>query len=121
MSISAEWHKISLAGNLTIRNSANIQITLSDLIESHKFVDLDCTQATDVDLSFIQLVIAARKSATMTGGQLSVSHTRDGALHDALTRAGLVGSAAVASDADRAFWATLDKETDDAQDHPHRG
>ncbi|TBW37616.1 STAS domain-containing protein [Siculibacillus lacustris] len=121
MSESKERHRISLAGNLTIRNSAEIHATISEFLESNQTVDLDCTDATEVDFSFLQLLLAARKTASLTGRSLSITHTRHGVLHDAATRAGLVGTAAVASDADRAFWATLDKETDDAQDHPHRG
>jgi anti-anti-sigma regulatory factor len=109
--------RVSLGGALTVRNAEEIRSRLLDALRQHPTVRIDCTAATDVDLSFIQLVLSARKSAAATGKCLSLTPPATDVLSDALVRAGLLG-AADDKPVDRLFW--LNKDTVDGEDHSHR-
>jgi ABC-type transporter Mla MlaB component len=116
MDRKASIHRCALDGDLTVRSAARIQGQLVDLLDRHRAIELDCAGATDIDLSFVQLVLAARKSADAIGASLTLSHPAGAVLHDAVTRAGIL-----TCDAERAFWLNTTGETRDGQDHPHRG
>jgi hypothetical protein len=51
-------------------------------------IAIDCSAASEIDLTFIQLLIAARVSIGASGGRLSLAHCPDGPLMDTLTRGG---------------------------------
>jgi anti-anti-sigma regulatory factor len=67
---------------------------------------IDCAGADEVDVSFIQLLIAARRAAQRNGKQLRLAAPPEGALQAALTRAGFIfpgaGGSADGSAADSA-------------------
>jgi len=79
---------VALAGALTIRTADTVHATLREAIAQHCNVSIDCTAATEVDLSFIQLLVAARASARRSDNSVSLAACPDGALLDALTHAG---------------------------------
>ena len=54
---------------------------------------IDCSAATDIDLSFIQLVLAARRSAAARSLHVSLVPDEAGNLVSALVRGGLVEEA----------------------------
>lgn len=80
--------RLVLDGALTIRNAAAIRATLLDTITSNAAVAIDATAAAEVDLSFIQLLIASRVSASSAGKSVTLASHPDGAFLDALTRGG---------------------------------
>jgi hypothetical protein len=49
---------------------------------------IDCSAATEIDLTFVQLLVATRVSAQRLGGTVSLAPAPDGALLDTLTRGG---------------------------------
>ena len=51
-------------------------------------IAIDCSAAGEVDLTFIQLLIAARISACASGQRISLAACPDGTLLDALIRGG---------------------------------
>lgn len=112
--------KVDLSGNLTVRRATEIQSLLLSEIRERRNINLDCTQASDVDLTFVQLLLAARKSADDSGVRLSLTHLDGGVLQTALRRAGVLGPSAQTSESDRVFWSTQTMEPADGQDHPHR-
>jgi anti-anti-sigma regulatory factor len=79
---------VALAGALTIRTIETVHATLREAIAQHGSVSIDCTAATEVDLSFIQLLVAARTSARRSDNSVVLAACPDGALLDALAQAG---------------------------------
>jgi anti-anti-sigma regulatory factor len=80
--------RLVLDGALTIRNAAAIRATLLDTVTSHSAITIDCTAAVEVDLSFIQLLIATGASASAAGKSVTLATRPDGAFLDALARGG---------------------------------
>jgi ABC-type transporter Mla MlaB component len=111
--------RVMLGGPLTVRTVALIHERLLAALRQFPSVTVDLSRAGEIDLSFIQLLLAARKSAAASGKRLSLARPAEGALRDALVCAGLIASADDQPTADQAFW--LNKEAADGQDHPHRG
>jgi ABC-type transporter Mla MlaB component len=111
--------RVMLGGPLTVRTVALMHERLLAALRQYPAVTVDLSRADEIDLSFIQLMLAARKSAAAAGKRLSLSAPAEGALLDALVCAGLIASAEDQPVAGQAFW--LNRETADGQDHPHRG
>ncbi|MDB5600428.1 MAG: hypothetical protein JWN71_2472 [Xanthobacteraceae bacterium] len=94
----------ALVGPLTVRTATQIHARLLEAIRSQPSISIDCSAATEVDLSFIQLVLAARNSAEAAGKSLSLAAPASGALLERLSQAGLVGRAHAPPVAGQAFW-----------------
>jgi anti-anti-sigma regulatory factor len=94
--------RLVLDGELTIRTA---EATYAKLLEaaSQPAVAIDCSGATEVDASLIQLVLAARASARQAGRSLTLAQPAEGKLREALQRGGFLAAAAPAT-ADQAFW-----------------
>lgn len=90
---------VTLDGSLTVRRIDAAQTKLAAALMRHTIVTVDCTAATEVDLSLIQLLLAARASATHAGKTLRLGAPADGALH-----AGLVSGGFLPDGPDTAFW-----------------
>jgi len=116
---AAEAHRLVLDGALTIRNMPSIHSRVLDAIRRHQTVQIDSAGATEVDLSFVQLLVAARRSAALEGRSLSLTDPATGPVLDTLTRAGLLDPKNPDLSGNEAFW--LCKEASDGKDHPDRG
>ncbi len=77
-----------LDGALTVRTAEIVHSKLRQAINEHPLIKLDCRDATDVDLTFVQLLLSARLSAERSGKTVTLAARPDGPLSDALTRAG---------------------------------
>jgi len=66
---------VECGGDLTIGHAEDLRDRLCAALEAGRDVLVDCTQAGEVDLSFIQLLQAARVSAARRGISLRL---RDG-------------------------------------------
>ncbi|EWY41634.1 hypothetical protein N825_24105 [Skermanella stibiiresistens SB22] len=97
---------VRFAGSLTVPEAAHIRSSLLDAFRDGDSVEVDCSGATDVDLSFVQLLLAARRTAVKLGKSITLSAPAAGALLDTLARGGLLGSGASAAAADHSFWMT---------------
>lgn len=80
---------IPCEGDLTIARAASLRETLLEALESARDVKLDCSAATNVDVTFLQLLVAAQRTAAARGVNLSIIAPEDGALAQALPRAGM--------------------------------
>jgi ABC-type transporter Mla MlaB component len=60
-------HTLRFAGALVVARAETIRDELIAAIERHDRVDIDCSKATDVDLTFVQILIAARRTAASWG------------------------------------------------------
>jgi len=74
-------------GELSIRASASLHGALLDACQGAMDVTVDCSAATDADLSFLQLLLAARRSMRAKGGRLCLVASPPVAA--AMSRAGL--------------------------------
>ena len=77
--------------------------TLRDLLSQHAHVEVDCSAVSEADLTLVQLLLAARKTAEQSGKRLTLTAPATGALLDALRRGGLVGTHAP-DGASNSFW-----------------
>lgn len=116
LDLSASAH-ISMPESLTVRDAEQIHVRLVQAVRDRQSIVIDCSAATEIDLSFIQLVLSARKSARAAGKALSVVPPSDGLLADVLRRAGLLGAPDAAPAADQLFW--FHKEATGGEDRSH--
>lgn len=93
---------LKLGGPLTVRVAKPLRARIMDALRQFPTVTIDCSGAAEVDLSFIQLMLSARKSAQASGKTLSLAQPADGPLREALMQAGLLSNNPPA--ADQAFW-----------------
>jgi hypothetical protein len=90
--------QLVLDGALTMRTIETVRATLIAAIEppsdtapantASSGITIDCSAATEIDLTFIQLLVAARISARTAGLSINFAPCLDGALLDTLTRGG---------------------------------
>ena len=80
---------VSFSGSMTIREADGVAKVLRQALEDQPEIILDCDQIEEADLTFLQLVIAARRSAGHVGKGFSLSAPPRGALLAALDRAGI--------------------------------
>jgi anti-anti-sigma regulatory factor len=80
---------VRLDGSLTLNRARDLHAGLQDALGSGNAVILDCAEASDVDVTFIQLLLAARRGADALGKSLSLAQPASGALRLALRRCGL--------------------------------
>lgn len=84
--------------------TASVSPFAAELVEQLAQTDaleLDLAAVTDADVSFLQLVCAARRQAEQDGKGLRLAHPARGAVTDLLERAGFRTDMAPA---DRSFW-----------------
>lgn len=93
--------RIGFDTDLTIRNAAAIKAVLIEHLQENRTVSLELNPAAAADLSFIQLLSAARLSARTSGGELTLSEPASPMLRDVLSRAGFIEGA---SAEDLKFW-----------------
>jgi ABC-type transporter Mla MlaB component len=99
----SEAARVILDGPLTVRWIDTVQAKLVAALLRHTIVTVDCTGATEVDLSLIQLLIAARTSARHAGKTLRMAAPAEGVLHAALIIGGFLPDAP-----DAVFWTGSD-------------
>ncbi|MDO8608639.1 MAG: STAS domain-containing protein [Phaeospirillum sp.] len=85
---SAPTVVIDFSGAATIRHADEIAGRLKQALSSSDRIEVDCTAVTEVDIAFIQLILAARKTAEAAGKTLTLSAPAVGALLEALTICG---------------------------------
>jgi ABC-type transporter Mla MlaB component len=79
---------IGFSGAATIRQAEDIAERLKQALASSDRIEVDCAGLTEVDTTFIQLILSARKSAEVAGKALTLSAPAGGVLLDALTICG---------------------------------
>lgn len=101
----AERHRTAIRfdGPLTVATAETVHRRLVDAVAEGGTIVVDCDGAGAVDLSFVQLVVAARAAAQAKGATLALRSPASGPLLDALRRGGLLAEHADGSD-ERRFW-----------------
>jgi ABC-type transporter Mla MlaB component len=84
----ASSRRVALEGALTVRCAEAVRATLRSALEQEGDIAIDCAEASEADLSFVQLLFAARASAVHRGKTIALAAPVSGVLLDTLTRAG---------------------------------
>lgn len=111
--------RLVLTGDLTVRSIRRIHEDITELLRANAVARIDCTAASDIDLSFIQLLLAARRTAAAEGKAVALVQPAGGVLLERLLQAGLIARDGDEAVADEAFW--RNKEGRDGKDHTHGG
>lgn len=96
--------RLALEGTLTVRNAEETHAKLADVLRRHGDIEVDCTTVVEADLSLVQLLLAARKSARQAGKTLVLAAPAAGALHQVLVDGGFLSAVQGFTDPDDAFW-----------------
>lgn len=99
MSAAAPITTIELAGELTIRGIAEVHSRLSKALAGEACLTAKIDPQASVDLTFVQLMEAARRAAVEVGGELSLADPACGGLLETLQRGGFL-----ADPERRQFW-----------------
>lgn len=81
---------LTLPATLTIKNILAVQEMILDFLSKNTSAVLDIDEEAQIDLSFVQLVTAARKQAEMKAGRVLLARPATGDLYDVLKRGGFL-------------------------------
>ena len=81
---------LTLPTTLTIKTITSVQELISDFLNNNPAAILDIDEVAQVDLSFVQLVTAARKQAEDKAGRVLLARPASGDLYDVLKRGGFL-------------------------------
>ena len=95
---------LPLKGSLGLRDVARLAEELERLLAAPGPVTIDCDELTDIDLSIVQLLISARRTATAAGRSLTLRHPSDGPLQRLLKAAGILAGDGSPLTSDGQFW-----------------
>jgi len=95
---------VDLDGPQIVRNIHAAYDRLSAALAEHQSVEIHFHDITECDLSLIQLILSAKRSAERGGKALRLSSPADGKLRSALERAGFLATPAGESNDHLAFW-----------------
>ncbi|MGB8602901.1 MAG: STAS domain-containing protein [Rhizomicrobium sp.] len=90
---------LRVADEANVRNIVEIHARLLDAYRNNAAVVLDLSDLGDVDLTFVQLIEAARRTAAADGKAITLAAPAMGLLLDTLERGGFLSSKQ-----DNAFW-----------------
>jgi anti-anti-sigma regulatory factor len=100
---TVEVERCVLDGALTLRTIEATRAKLLEMMDRHQALEIDCSAATEIDLSFIQLLLSARTSAQSAGKTIALAQPA-GVLCDVLQRGGFLGAVPGQATVDEAFW-----------------
>ncbi|MBP1843168.1 hypothetical protein J2046_001422 [Rhizobium petrolearium] len=90
-----------LPQNLTVRTISAVRQEILQLIDKNKSTTIEITDDCQVDISFIQLMEAARIYAGSAGKHIALTRPASGPVLDILKRGGVLEGM---SDDDAKFW-----------------
>lgn len=93
--------RLSLNSDLNIKNIHQINAEITTALEKDPFLTLELNEGAAVDLSFVQLIFAARTQANRAGGKLSLARPTGRNVLSILERGGFLQDA---SAEDLEFW-----------------
>ncbi len=85
--------RLALRGALTISTCESTLQTVREALGGGEAVVLDCSEATEVDLSLLQILFAAQQEAARSGKRIGLSAPPSHALAEALRRCGFTPAA----------------------------
>lgn len=97
--------RVVLEGALGLRDTKRIHELLRGAMGAASAVELDVSNVSDMDISIIQLIVAARKSAEQDGRTLTLVTRPNNAFATMLVKAGFLGANGASRVANEEFWA----------------
>jgi anti-anti-sigma regulatory factor len=94
MSASGSTCTAPLRGNLTTANSEETRAAVMQALSRHDSVVLDCEGATEIDLTLVQILVAASRTAAQAHKRIELKSPPTGPLAEALRRCGFSPSSA---------------------------
>lgn len=91
----------AVPSKVNIRNIKDIYQEFSAYVNKNNNVEIDLDNCQDIDLSLIQLIESARKTAAAGSGSISLTKPANDIVHSTLQRAGLMDAF---SSEDAKFW-----------------
>jgi anti-anti-sigma regulatory factor len=100
--MSAEiWSIVKLSGVIDIRSIDNSFTKVKQAAADGASIEIDLTDVVDIDLTFLQLIESARRSAAQAGAEIRLSQPAEGIILDTLKRGGFLNDSA---DERARFW-----------------
>ena len=93
---------VDFGGARNIRTAEQSHASLLETLHDASSISVDCSGISEVDLSLVQLLLSARRTAASFGKGLTLAHPAQGALRDILVRGGFLRADSPADE--RAFW-----------------
>jgi ABC-type transporter Mla MlaB component len=88
---------LKLSGRLTTPTSDDTHRAMQRALERREKLVLDCSEASEVDVSFLQLLVAVQRAAERSHKTVAFSTPPQGVLADALRRCGFTAPKAAVS------------------------
>jgi hypothetical protein len=82
------YQSVQAPQSVTIRDAGEFALRMRDACAGDADIAVDCAALADIDLSFLQIVVAARAELAASGRTLSLTAPDDGPLAALLQRAG---------------------------------
>jgi anti-anti-sigma regulatory factor len=97
-------HMLSISGDAGLRNVQDIAGLLRQALDKHSTITVATDDLTSIDVTILQLLVAARKSALASGKTLTLRAPPDGVLHRLLVQTGFVGTDGKSLTPEGEFW-----------------
>jgi anti-anti-sigma regulatory factor len=104
ISVGDSEGRVRLQGSLSLRDAKQVQGLLLDAISASREVEIDVSDVSSIDVSIIQLIVSARKSAEQRGRKLTLATGSSGPFKAALAKMGFLGDDGTCRRADEEFW-----------------
>jgi ABC-type transporter Mla MlaB component len=101
---AAQSDRFALPSSATIRTVETLRSELLAALERQAALEIDCAALAEADLSLIQVLLAARKTAQASGKTLALAQPASGVLRDVLLRSGFLAAAGGPPKEQDAFW-----------------
>lgn len=96
--------RVALQGSLGLRDAKRVRELLSGVVSAFNEVELDVSDVNDIDISVIQLIVAARRSAEQFGRKLTLVTKPNSRFAAMLVKAGFLGSEGAPQPVEGEFW-----------------
>lgn len=107
-------HVVDLGTEPSIKSVAELRDRLITAIAEHDAITVSAEQAASVDLSVLQVLASAHRSAGAAGKTITLAAPREGALQQALKKAGFLSPAGEPLTREGAFWTPSAAAKDEA-------
>ena len=97
---------VTLSGALGLKDVTRVRDELLAAFEANTAVTLDCSQMTEADFAVVQLLVAAKKTASAAGTTLTLKAEKTGVLGQLLIKTGLMSAYGRPLVSDIDFWAS---------------
>ena len=88
MQLASSPYVLSLTGGLTTPRAEAIHAEVFAVVSGHSNIAIDCSNASEMDVAFIQILVAAQRFAVKSGKTVGLAAPPAGILAETLRRCG---------------------------------